>query len=102
MIGAALVAAIVADTKILVTSVNTTGSVALTATNKGTVSNEIPLEVVGAVAGVVVVLTAMASGASTHAFEAVTVLRIRMRMAFHAISLFVVGRRPVAAAVAQG
>jgi len=70
-IGDTLVTAIAADTTILVTSVNTTGSVALTATNKGEVSNEIALEVVGAVAGVTVALTAMASGATDPVFTGV-------------------------------
>ncbi len=71
-IGDTLVTAITADTTILVTAVNTTGSVALTAKNKGTVGNEIAIEVRGAVAGVSsIVLTAMASGATDPVFTGV-------------------------------
>lgn len=63
-IGDTLVAAIVADTDIPVTAINTTGSVAITAVNDGTLGNDIGLVVNGTVAGVTVALTAMASGAT--------------------------------------
>jgi phage tail sheath gpL-like len=63
-IGATLVAAIVADTKIPVSSVNTTGSVAITALNDGTEGNDITLRVTGSAAGVTPTVTAMASGAT--------------------------------------
>lgn len=78
-IGAALVAAIVADSTIMVTSVNTTGSVAITCTNDGTAGNDIPIEVRGTVAGVVIALTAMTSGATdpslTSVFDVVGEIR---------------------------
>lgn len=63
-IGAALVAAIAADTGSLVTGVNTTGSVALTAKTKGTFGNTINLKVENIPAGATVALTAMSSGAT--------------------------------------
>lgn len=63
-VGAALVAAIGADAYAAVAGVNTTGSVALTAENKGTVGNEIPLAVTGVPAGLTVAITAMSSGAT--------------------------------------
>jgi len=63
-IGDALVAAITADTKSKVTAVNTTGSVALTAVNAGTIGNSIGLEVQNSVAGITVTVTGMASGAT--------------------------------------
>lgn len=64
VIGDALVTAIAADTTALVTSVNTTGSVALTAKNAGTFGNTIGMKVEGTVGGVTAALTAMASGAT--------------------------------------
>jgi phage tail sheath gpL-like len=70
-VGDTLAAAILADTKIPVTSVNTTGSVALTATNDGTAGNDMPMEVRGSVAGISVALTAMASGATDPALTGV-------------------------------
>lgn len=63
-LGDALEAAITADTNSPVTAVNTTGSVALTAKNKGTEGNGIGLRVEGYVAGVSIALTAFASGAT--------------------------------------
>lgn len=63
-IGDALVAAIAADDYNIVTGVNTTGSVALTAVNAGTIGNGIGLEIVGTVAGVTVTLNAMTGGAT--------------------------------------
>jgi len=63
-LGDALAAAILADVYSPVTSVNTTGSVALTAKSKGTEGNGIGLRVEGTVAGVSVALTAFASGAT--------------------------------------
>jgi len=64
VVGDALVTAITADTNKIVTAINTTGSVALTAVNKGTVGNAIGLEIVGTVAGLTPSVTAMASGAT--------------------------------------
>lgn len=61
-IGAALVAAITADTHAIVTAVNTTGSVAITAVNAGTEGNGITIKVEGSVAGVTVAVTAMTGG----------------------------------------
>lgn len=63
-LGDALEAAITADTNAPVTAENTTGTVALTAKNKGTEGNRIGLRVEGSVAGVSVALTAFASGAT--------------------------------------
>lgn len=63
-IGAALEAAITADDESLVTAVNTTGSVALTAVNGGTCGNDLALISTGIVAGVSVTATAMAGGAT--------------------------------------
>lgn len=64
IIGDTLVAAIVADVNIPVSAVNTTGDVAITAVNDGTEGNDITIKVQGAVAGVTVAMTAMASGAT--------------------------------------
>lgn len=63
-IGAALAAAINADTTCPVNAVNTLGSVALTAVNLGEEGNTISLRVSGSVAGVGVTLTAMNGGAT--------------------------------------
>jgi hypothetical protein len=63
-IGDTLEALITADTISSVTAVNTTGTVALTSINKGTISNYIGLRVEGEVAGVSVALTAMSGGAT--------------------------------------
>lgn len=63
-VGDALVAAIGDDARAIITSVNTTGSVALTAVNKGIEGNSIALKVEGAVAGITVALTAFANGAT--------------------------------------
>lgn len=63
-IGTALAAAINADTMSPVTAINTTGSVAITAKNKGLEGNFIGLRVTGSVSGVTIVVTAMASGAN--------------------------------------
>ena len=60
----ALSALINADTKVPVTASPTTGTVPLTAVNKGTVGNEIGLQVVGTIAGISVALTALTSGAN--------------------------------------
>lgn len=64
IIGANLAALITANTYSPVTAINTTGSVALTATNKGTQGNTIGLKVDGSVGGITVTITAMASGAT--------------------------------------
>jgi len=63
-VGAALAAFIAADAKCPVSAVNTTGSVAITANNKGTEGNKISLRVEGAVAGISVTVTAMSGGAT--------------------------------------
>jgi len=63
-VGDALVAALAADAHGCMTGVNTTGSVALTASNKGTVGNNLTLEVTGLPAGITASITAMASGAT--------------------------------------
>ena len=63
-IAAAIAAAITADTEVAVTAIATLGSVALTAKNAGTFGNTIGLKVDGAVGGVTVAITAMASGAT--------------------------------------
>lgn len=64
VIGDALVTALTGSTTVPVTGVNTTGSVALTASNDGTLGNDIGLAVSGTVAGVTVALTAMSGGAT--------------------------------------
>ena len=64
VIGDALVTAITANLDIPVTAINTTGSVAITAVNGGTLGNTIGLSTSGTVAGVTVALTAFASGAT--------------------------------------
>ena len=63
-LGTALVAAITADPQALVTAVNTTGSVAITAINKGLVGNGIGIQLNGGATGVAITVTAMASGAT--------------------------------------
>lgn len=63
-IGANLETLITANTYSPVTAVNTTGSVALTATNDGTQGNTIGIKIDGSVAGITTTLTAMASGAT--------------------------------------
>lgn len=63
-IGAALVAAITLNLDSPITAVNTAGSVAITAVNKGTQGNFIGLKYSGTVAGVTTTLTAMSAGAT--------------------------------------
>jgi phage tail sheath gpL-like len=63
-IGVALAAAVGADLKCPVTVVNTTGSVAITASNEGTEGNSIGLRVEGSVAGITTAITAMSGGAT--------------------------------------
>jgi phage tail sheath gpL-like len=63
-IGDTIEAAINANTKCPVTASNSTGTVTLTAVNKGTLGNKIGLVVDGTVAGVSIAITAMASGAT--------------------------------------
>jgi len=79
VIGAALVVAIAADTKSLVSSVNVTGTVTMTAVNGGLEGNNIGLKVLGTVAGLTHSVTAMSSGATnptlTSLFDAVGDLR---------------------------
>jgi len=62
-VGDALETLITADTSALVSGVNTTGSVALTASNKGTTGNDIGIRVDSSVAGITSTLTAMTGGA---------------------------------------
>lgn len=64
VVGDAIEAAITADTASPVTAVNTAGAVAVTAVNKGTYGNSIPLEIRGEVAGLTTTVTGMASGAT--------------------------------------
>ncbi len=79
VIGDALVAAIVADTKAPVSSVNAIGVVTLTALNAGTYGNTFGLAVEGTVAAVTVAITAMASGATdpslTNVFDVAGAIR---------------------------
>jgi phage tail sheath gpL-like len=63
-IGDKLVTAIGDDEYAVVSGVNTTGSVALTAKNGGTVGNNIGLQVSGAVTGISSTVTAMSGGAT--------------------------------------
>lgn len=63
VVGAALEAAITADSRAIVSAANVTGTVTLTALNGGTVGNAIGIVTEGAVAGVSTALVAMASGA---------------------------------------
>jgi phage tail sheath gpL-like len=63
-IGDAIAAAITADGDCPVSAANVTGTVTFTALNKGTLGNQIGIEVVGAVAGIATAVTGMASGAT--------------------------------------
>lgn len=63
-IGDAIAAAITADAECPGNAANSLGTVTVTAVNKGTVGNTIGLKVEGAVAGVAVTVTGMASGAT--------------------------------------
>lgn len=62
--GANLAALINADTTAPVTAVAATGTVTITAVNKGTAANNIGTETTGTVAGVAVTITKLASGAT--------------------------------------
>lgn len=64
VVGGNLETLINAKTTCPVNAVNTAGSVALTAVNKGLEGNSIGIEVVGSVAGLTVVVTGMTSGAT--------------------------------------
>ncbi len=66
-IGAAIEAAINADTKAQFTASASTGTVTITAVNKGTIGNEIAIRVENAPTGVGVTITGMASGATNPA-----------------------------------
>jgi len=70
-LGTLLETAINANLDRPVNAVNTTGSVALTAINKGTVGNSIGLKYSGSVAGITTTLTAFASGATNPTLTAV-------------------------------
>lgn len=61
-VGNTLAGLIAADTTSVITAVNTTGDVALTAINKGVVGNTIGIWVWGSVAGITVATTAMTGG----------------------------------------
>lgn len=78
-IGAALTALITANIYSPVSAVNTTGSVALTALNKGTIGNVIGVGIDGSVAGITATHTIMTSGATdpvlTALFDAVADVR---------------------------
>lgn len=63
-LGDDLVAAITADANAPFTAANASGTVTITAANKGTQGNNIGFKVSGTVSGVTVTLTAMASGAA--------------------------------------
>ncbi len=63
-IGDALVAAMAADTTSVAVGVNTTGSVAITHKQKGTIGNQVPIKVTNLPAGVGVTITGMSSGAT--------------------------------------
>jgi phage tail sheath gpL-like len=63
-IGDALEAAVLANARIPFTAVNTTGSVALTADNKGTVYNDSLIKVEGNIPGITITLTAFSGGAT--------------------------------------
>jgi len=64
VVGDALETAVNADANAVVVAANTTGTVAITALNGGTVGNAIGIVTEGAVAGVSTVLTALTSGAT--------------------------------------
>lgn len=64
VIGDAIEAAINADTKAPVTAVNVTGTITMTADNKGTYGNDIGLSISGVVTAVTHSVTVMSSGAT--------------------------------------
>jgi phage tail sheath gpL-like len=64
VIGGAIAAAITADLDAPFSAANVTGTVTITADNKGTLGNQIGIEVVNDIAGLSAVITAMASGAT--------------------------------------
>ena len=63
-VSAALEAAITADTTAPFSGSDTSGTVTITAENKGTIGNDYTLELTGSVAGITVTVTGMASGAT--------------------------------------
>lgn len=63
VVGDAIEAAITADANAPVGAANTTGTVAITASNAGTYGNSIPLEIRGEVAGISSTVTGMSGGA---------------------------------------
>ena len=71
VVGAALVTAMTANLDLPAVGVNTTGSVAVTAINAGTMGNFIGLASSGTVAGLTVTLTALTSGATDPTFTGV-------------------------------
>lgn len=64
VIGGALATALGADSEVMVTAANVTGTVTLTAKTKGKFGNTLGIRVDGAVAGVTVALTAFTGGAT--------------------------------------
>jgi phage tail sheath gpL-like len=74
VIGGALVTAITADTKSLVTAINTTGTVATEAVNSGSIGNYIGIKTSGLVGGVAVALTGMSTGAGDPALTSIPAL----------------------------
>jgi len=64
VVGDAIEAAITANTTTPVSASNTTGTVTITAENKGTYGNSIPLEIQGEVAGLSTTVTGMSGGAT--------------------------------------
>jgi phage tail sheath gpL-like len=63
-VGAALEALITADATVPVTAANVTGTVTMTAVNKGLAGNDITLRIDGTIAGLGLTVTPMASGAT--------------------------------------
>jgi phage tail sheath gpL-like len=69
-VGASIVSAITADLDSVVSAVNTTGSVVLTALNKGTCGNSIGITYKGSIAGLTITLTAFSGGATNPSLTA--------------------------------
>ena len=81
VIGDYLAAAITADDTVPVTAINTTGSVALTAVNKGAEGNKLTLQIEGYVAGISLSITQFTGGSLTPTITSVftTIANIRMQ-----------------------
>jgi len=78
-IGDKLVAAIASDSRATVGSSNTTGTVDLTAINKGTIGNTFPIWIEGSIPGITTTITTMSGGTTdptvTNIFDVVANLR---------------------------